>query len=379
MKKIKIYLQYPWKFPDSPYYKYLVKNPPKNIEYLNVHKQKGVITKKKRFLLSNNLKKIIRKTTGILNLPLLNAHYTKIKKGYDLIHCAHCLSLNNDMPWIADIESEWQFYIGNKTKKSKERVRKILLRENCKKIMPWTEKTKKEILKEFPEIKDKVKVVYPAIPVNKRISKKNKNDKITILYATRYFWLKGGIIALEVYKKLKEKYGDKLELIFISDIPKEVKLRYPKIKIQGLSSNKELFKLYEKSDIFFYPSFVDTFGFGLLEAMSFGLPVITVNTKYTKTRKEIVENNINRLIFDINDHTCEKLINQKEKIVIKEGEEKIINQLVENCSKLIENKKLREKMSKNCMEIIKNGKFSIKERNKKLKKIYEGAVKNDSN
>lgn len=370
MKKIKVYLQYPWMFPDSSYYKYLIDNPPENIEFLNAEKQKGVIINKRFFWFSNFLKRNICRFINSFKLSISNAHLSQ-KGYYDLIHCCHCLSKNKDKPWIADFESEWQLYLGKKTKKSKEKVREILTNKNCKKIMPWTQTTANEIIEEFPEIKDKVEVVYPAIPVNK----KNKNKKITILYATRYFWIKGGIIALEVYKKLKEKYDDKIELIFISDVPEKVKERYPKLKIRNLVSNKELFKLYEKSDIFFYPSFVDTFGFGLLEAMSFGIPIVTVNTKYTKTRNEIIKNNKQGFISDINDNLTTKLLNSKEKLIRGGDEEKIINNLIENCSKLIENKKLREKMSKNCVEIIKNGGFSIKERNKKLKRIYERALK----
>jgi len=372
MKKIKVYLQYPWKFLDSPYYKYLIDNPPKGIEYLNVKGQGGVITSKNKFLFSNKLKRIIRNTLNSLKISIPNAHLTKTSQDYDLIHCCHCLSKNKNRPWVTDIESEWQLYLGKKTKKSKEKVRKILTEKNCKKIMPWTQTTANEIIEEFPEIKEKVEVVYPAIPINKRISKKNKNDKITILYATRYFWIKGGIIALEVYKKLKERYGDKIELIFISDVPKWVKLRYPKIKTQCLISNNELLKLYKKSDIFFYPSFMDTFGFGQLEAMSSGLPIITVNTKDTKTRNEIIENNKQGFMFDIENDITDKIINSKEKILIGDDELNIINKLIKNCSKLIENKKLREKMSKNCIEMIKGGKFSIKERNKKLKRVYGG-------
>jgi glycosyltransferase involved in cell wall biosynthesis len=374
MKKIKVYLQYPWKFPDSPYYKYLVENLPKNVEYINAEKQKGVIVNKKLFWFSNFLKRNIKRLTNKLNLSIPNARLSP-KGNYDLIHCAHCLSKNKNKPWIVDIEGEWQLYIGKKTKNSKEKVREILMSKNCKKIVPWAEKTKKEILKEFPEIKDKVKVVYPTIPVHKKISKKNKNDKITILYATRYFWLKGGIIALEVYKKLKERYGDKIELIFISDVPEKVKEKYPKLKIRNLVSNKELFKLYKKSDIFFYPSFADTFGFGLLEAMSFGLPTITVNTKHTLTRKEIIENNKHGFVFNISDEITEKLIKEKEILTITDKEKEIINKLFENCSKLIKNKKLREKMSKNSIEMIKKGGFSIEERNKKLEKIYREALK----
>ena len=80
MKKIKIYLQYPWRFPDSPYYKYLIDNPPENVEYLNTKKQKGVITKKSKFLLSNRLKKIIRNILNLMWLSIPNAHITKTKE-----------------------------------------------------------------------------------------------------------------------------------------------------------------------------------------------------------------------------------------------------------------------------------------------------------
>jgi len=165
-KKIKVYLQYPWKFPDSPYYKYLIDNPPENIEYLNIHKQKGVIINKRFFWFSNFLKRNIRRFARVSSLSIPNAHLSS-EGNYDLIHCCHCLSKNKDKPWVTDIESEWQLYLGNRTKKVKEKIKKIFLDKNCKKIMPWTKATAEEIIKEFPEIKNKIEVVYPAVPVQK--------------------------------------------------------------------------------------------------------------------------------------------------------------------------------------------------------------------
>lgn len=371
-KKIRVYLQYPWKFPDSPYYKYLVENPPEDIQYLNTEKQKGAITNKNKFLISNKLKETIKKFFRAFYPSMINCHLSP-EGDYDIIHCAHCLSKNINKPWVADFEGEWQMYLGKKSEKSKDNVRKILLDKNCKKIMPWTNKTKEEILKDFPEIRNKIKVVYPAIPLSKKKSK--KQSKITILYATRYFWLKGGIIALEVYKQLQEKYRDKIELIFISDVPKKIRRRYSKIKISNLVDSEKIKELYSQSDIFFYPSFIDTFGFGLLEAMSFGLPIISVNTLHTKTRKEIIEDKKQGLIFDINKDATNKILEEKSMLIIGLNEKEIINKLFKNCCELIENKKLRERLSKNCIKEIKNGKFSIKERNKKLKRIYEEGLK----
>jgi len=359
---MKVYLQFPWKIIDSQYYKSLVENPPEAIEYLNT-KQEGIITNKKLFWFFNFLKRQIRYWTTKLNLAIPNT-YLSPKGNYDLIHAAHCLSKNKDKLWVTDIEGVWQLYVGEKTEKAKEKVRKILLNKNCRKIMPWTETTKEEIIKEFPEVKNKIEVVYPAIP--SKNFKKKKNKKITIIYVARYFNLKGGLIALNVLERLRQKYG--IKGVIISNVPKNLKKKYSKLEMYDLIPQKELFKLMQKSDIFLYPSFVDTFGFSLLEAMSFGLPIITLNRKnIPNTRKEIVKDKRNGFVIDI-----EENFNLNE---IGENEKKIIKELVEKTSLLINNKKLREKMSKNCIEIIKSGKFSIKERNKKLRRIYEEAIR----
>ncbi|MCD6367942.1 MAG: glycosyltransferase, partial [Candidatus Aenigmarchaeota archaeon] len=110
-----------------------------------------------------------------------------------------------------------------------------------------------------------------------------------------------------------------------------------------------------------------TFGFALLEAMSFGLPIVTINTDMTKSVGEIVENGKEGFVIDVK----EKL----NRYSIHNNERKLINQLVRKTSLLIEDGSLRRKMGRNGIKLIRNGKFSIKQRNKKLKKIYEEALK----
>jgi len=41
---MKVYLQYKYGSKDSPYFKYLIENPPKGIEYLNIKRGKDVTT-----------------------------------------------------------------------------------------------------------------------------------------------------------------------------------------------------------------------------------------------------------------------------------------------------------------------------------------------
>ncbi|MBS3070743.1 glycosyltransferase family 4 protein [Candidatus Pacearchaeota archaeon] len=362
-KKIKVYLQYPWKYPDSPYYKYLIKNPPNNIEYLNTKNQKGVLTNSRQLFFSHNIKRTIRSLIFLLKIPILNVRHTKSKEKFDLIHCAHCLSKNTDKPWVVDFEGDWQFFLGHENDLVRKRAKKLLINKNCKKIIVWTCAAKKRILKKFPEIKEKIDVIYPAIPLPKE--KRKEHRGINLLFVGRYFFRKGGLHALGAINRLTKKYGD-VKGIIVSDTPENIKKRYLKnerINFYDLMGQEKLFnEIYPICDVFVYPGYKDSFGFSMLEAMSFGIPIVTVDGF---ARNEIVGDDKTGFIVKEN-VTKQEMMKYNEKIT-----EKIID-LTE---KLIKNKKLREKMSKNCVNIIKYGKFSIKERNKKLEKVYEEALK----
>lgn len=361
MKPIKVYLQYPWKFPDSPYYKYLVENPPEGINFENISNQKGVITNKKFFWFSNFLKRNIRRIFNFFNKSIPNAHLSP-DGDYNLIHCAHCLSKNKNKPWVADIEGAWQIYVGNKSYNSKNKLKIIFSEKNCKKILSWTKKTKEELLTDFPILKNKIEVVYPGIP-EKHFSKKNNSKKINIIFSGRYFYNKGGLHALEAINQLTKKYKNVYGIIN-SEVPEKILNQYSqnnKLKFYSLIPQNKLFELYQDSHILLYPGYSDSFGFAYLEAMSFGIPIVTVDGF---ARKEIVDEGKTGFVISKPQHLDPMRMNPQ-----------IISELVKKTSPLIKNVNLREKMSKNCLKVIKDGKFSIKVRNEKLKKVYGDAVK----
>jgi len=364
--KIKIYLQSPWKRgAECSYYKFLRQDLPKNIIYVNKEPSE-IIQNKNKLRLNNFLKQKIKKIIRKFYPSMPNVHYTKNAKKYDLIHCAHCLS-KNKQPWICDIEFVGQFWAGGFSRNfpSKKRVLEILKCSHCKKILAWTKWAAKEIIKEFPEIKNKVEVVYPAIPIQK--FKKISSKKIRLLFVARKFYFKGGLYAVEIMDRLTKKYKNVFGTI-VSDVPKKVYEKYKnnkKIIFMKMLPQKKLFKeIYPSSDILIYPSPTDTFGFVFIEAMSFGLPIITVDGR---SREEIVDNG--KLGYVVKTGLGD--IVSRDILITLSGKEKIINELCEKTSGIIENKRLKEKMSKECIKVIKEGKFSIKKRNEKLKKIYK--------
>jgi glycosyltransferase involved in cell wall biosynthesis len=364
-KKIKVYLQYPWKVSDSQYYKSIIENPPKNVVYKNVRKKEGMIVSKK-FLLFNFIKRQIRSWTEKFNVTLPNSRLTKTNEEFDLIHCAHCLSKNTNKPWVADFESWWQMWIsGRETKRGHEEVLKLLKRDACKKIIAWTPYVKQEIEKQFPEIKDKIEIVTYAIPF-KKFEKKEKKQKV-LLFVSRYFFEKGGLHTLEVFDRITKKEKD-VEAIFVSNTPSYIRERYfnnKKIKIYDLMPYSNLVKdIFPMADIFVYPGYSDTFGFTFVDALAFGLPIITIEGFSRR--------------YLVNDKKTGFVIKKEEEIDIKKigiNEEKLIQEMIKKTLEMLKNEKLLKEMSRNCIEEVEHGKFSIKERNKKLKRIYELALK----
>ena len=235
-KNIKVYLQKPFGIADSAYYKYLREGAPKGIEY--IEKTKSGLVGVGKFGKSFWLKQFVKKCLRFFSLSLPNVYYSDIGN-FDIVHCVNCMS-KNDVPWICDMEHIGHFWRGScarykvKVKdgkvvklfddRDKDKVRKYICFDNCKKIIAWSEWTKNNIVREFPEIKNKVEVVYPAVSI-KKFKKKNSDGKIRIIFVGRDFKTKGGEIALEVLDKLTKKYSN-VEGLIISKVPQKFLNKY---------------------------------------------------------------------------------------------------------------------------------------------------------
>ncbi len=361
MERLNVLLLYPWKFPDSPYYKYLVEFPPKGVNYLSLEKLGVLSPSKKAKVLF--LKRLIYKFRNIIQIPNLKLRYVK---NVDLVHCAHCENLMR-IPWVVDVEN-YETFGPPAVKKYFGRffLRKILESKWCKKILPWSLTAKREIerMLKSPEISKKIEVLYPAVPSKNVDLKVRKKEEVNLLFVARYFFDKGGLIVLKVFDFLTRKY-ENVNCFVRSNPPFVLLKKYKRNKrirfIRWLSENG-LAKLYKNSDIFVYPGFTDTFGFSILEAMSFGIPIVTVDGY---ARKEIVNEKVGFVVprpSSINFYRIGK------------NERWLIKQICEKASILIEDEKLRRKLGRNAKIEIDEGKFSVKKRNKKIRMIYEEAI-----
>jgi|GEM_PF-4189139 len=310
-------------------------------------------------------------------------------KGVDLIHSHHYPVLN-ETPYVMDLDLFYYPYLIDGP--SYERIKKLealqfpsdqrIYRPGalslvtkifgspfCKKIISWTEGCRQYMFDFIREekIRNKIELLYPAV---RNINFKRKEHGRTVLLyvggSTKGYERKGGEEVLEIFDILSREYNN-IQLNFVGFAPEEVVKRYgkePNVAFHGFLNKKSLFEMYQASDIFILPTREDGFPMSILEAMNFGLPVITTTAPYLPPAAEIVAEGISGFLVG---RTSEKIFPGS--AIGKIDREIMLDRL----RRLIEDRALRRKMGDAGKEEIASGKFCLRKRNARLKKIYEEA------
>lgn len=118
-------------------------------------------------------------------------------------------------------------------------------------------------------------------------------DKIVFFYVSDGNKHKNHIRLIEAFQKHNKNFpNDRLKLTISSKFKKlttkinSLKISGTNIDNIGIVSKEILEKEYLNSDIFIYPSLNESFGLGLVEAISYGLPIISSDLPYVH---EIIE------------------------------------------------------------------------------------------
>ncbi len=288
-----------------------------------------------------------------------------------------------DKPWLLDIGDnpyslagyKYDFFIKNKKK-----IEDTLLRDNCKAITCANETAYNLMKKLFPKkILEKTTIIHNGVKFFKIDKKKEDKLFFQILFMGSSinpddFFHKGGLETLEVFKKLSRKYSN-IKLIIRCKLPRDIKEKYSMknvIFIEEIIPYEKIINLYRDSDILLMPGHTACSAY--YEAMSFGLPIVALDTCDTK---DIVQNGKSGFLVKRSDKipydSLEYPLNVRSKIFvdsIKKIDQDVIKNLSEKVEILIKDSKLRQDFGKEGRKIIKT-KFSIKQRNKKLKKILD--------
>ena len=147
----------------------------------------------------------------------------------------------------------------------------------------------KDIISAKLSSKMKYKIIPHGINQEQNILFNNIHDKFKILYVSDFLPYKHQLNVIKSVKELiQEGYNLKLTLIgrikekYLKKIKKEIPenlLKEKKIEILGFVPNEKILKFYRESSLKIFASTCENLPFVLLEAMSFGMPIITSNER----------------------------------------------------------------------------------------------------
>ncbi|MFC1621570.1 glycosyltransferase family 4 protein [Candidatus Omnitrophota bacterium] len=165
-----------------------------------------------------------------------------------------------------------------------EKLKKVLSEAGV--LVADSHSTKADLMRFYQADEKRITVIYPGINMPRAESREPKAESY-ILFVGTLEPRKNVDGLIKAFDWLKKEHGIKHKLYIagmkgwmFEDIFKAYEeTEFKKdIIFKGYVNDEELDNLYRQATLFVYPSFYEGFGFPIIEAFSYGLPVVTSGT-----------------------------------------------------------------------------------------------------
>jgi len=158
-------------------------------------------------------------------------------------------------------------------------------------VLVWSDFSRRMHLDEGYVKPEQIEVLPPGLPYHgARIARNEDRADVTFLFVAKDFDSKNGAMVLKAFQTVQSVYPQ-VRLILVGTPRTGVLIREPGVMhYLNLDRDYLLRSVYPQADLLIHPTKYDGFGLVLLEAMSFGLPVIAVDAW---AMPEIVRDGVN--------------------------------------------------------------------------------------
>jgi glycosyltransferase involved in cell wall biosynthesis len=267
-------------------------------------------------------------------------------------------------------------------------LERLFLEDQCKKIVFWSQAAYQTMLDyggmRHPEVLTKSCVVYPAIRQPEKRIRDSSRSEFNLLFSGDFF-RKGGANVVDAFERASERYPD-LRLRICSDpdkdfITSETSLRETyltkirtnaRITLGRIPRSQLVQEVLPETDLYLLPTYNEAFGFAILEAMAFGVPVITTNHFAIP---EIIRDRESGLMIDIERFQTQKMFRgYRVDRLPRVFHDYVSTELLDRLLFMIESPGERERLARNGIEVVRE-RFSFETRNRQMRKIYQDALR----
>ena len=253
-------------------------------------------------------------------------------------------------------------------------IKQLMLRPNFLALV-FKSEAGARTLDSYAKITDKrlLKKVHVAYPCMRKVDDsliKYNTDKVNFMFSGDFF-LKGGASVVDAFERLQQEFGNiNLRVCSTPDLRihnQKLKDKYfnkltsnPEINFGAVDRETMLNEVLPETDVFVSPTFQEAFGFAILEASAYGIPVIST---HHFAIPEIIEDKKSGFLIP----TDQFEFIRKGKVCVLNDipvdfHEYLTNEVYKHMKYLIENPNKRQNMGQHGLNIART-KFSFDERN----------------
>jgi glycosyltransferase involved in cell wall biosynthesis len=307
---------------------------------------------------------------------------------HDMLYSSGHVVWRNE-PWVVDLEmaSHLAGYRTSHLMRYAQILRSRLESENCRGILVWTDAARESLLRSLKakDLESKIWVVRLAVPSRRALRKtQSRLKKVLFVGSANFpadFHNKGGKEVLRAFEKVSGERDD-VEFIMRSVIPPEFCEASKRVRnltlIQEPIPWNRMEELFASADIFVFPSH-QTPGMVFLDAMSYGLPIVTTDVW---ANREMILDGVNGILVDppeeirYEDEFRNPLWGERgiAGMISNTTFESVAVQTADAINRLLDDDTLRKRMGEAGREMTAEGLFSVKKRNDSLARFLDMAT-----
>jgi glycosyltransferase involved in cell wall biosynthesis len=286
--------------------------------------------------------------------------------GYPYMLGRHATSRKFERPvsevWTAELEERVRMRAAN--------MLCAFAHPSCRAVIFWTRHAldgaqkwvrRLNLENEAKPLFEKARVIYPAhramLPTLVE-HKWTEKSKLKVLFVGTDYWVKNGRVTLGLFRRLADDFPD-VRFTYVGVVPPEAAELAEGIDFRGALPRTEVLKLFKESHILFHPAREESFGMVFVEAAAHGLAVVAAKSPGLGHLDEILDEREAMLVPY--DSTREA-----------PGEEDFEAYL----RPLLDDPDLAKQKALAFYEMALAGRFSVEERNKTLRAVYQQALQN---
>jgi glycosyltransferase involved in cell wall biosynthesis len=268
-------------------------------------------------------------------------------------------------------------------------IRSLLLKDNCKRVIFWSAAGRSTLtsygcVPEDDPLWQKTEVIYPAVRTVADDLVRPPRPVRAFLFSGDFF-RKGGVNVVDAFERLRRDHPDVTLTICCDpshdfntpdeDLRREYLSKIAKadgITVRGRVPRAELLQtVLPAMDVYLLPTYVETFGVSIIEAMAYGMPVVATNHFAIP---EMLEHEVSGLLIDTSGFDTVRMFRgYVVRHIPPDFRQHVTDQLFGYLRALVETPGLGERLGSAALQTART-KFSFAARNRSMQRVYQEAL-----